>query len=360
VTPPASPPPPSNNVRRASPPHASSSSPPQIKRSSPPAHIDITRASPPSNKSQPQFQTPPRSTYLGVDVEGHAHLGRWGGEGEVTPGSWSTAATPGTGQVSVEWEQVSPTRATYGQEEVKSGHKPRSGSQSSAGSGGSGGVLKKTAWVGEDLDPHAANQHYFSQKNGAIPLDTPETAGTSDSTKKSVRFTPSVVGGTSSDSVTPQISPVQDMQGYPGVAPGWHADPSAHISYESLPAHPPSQGNVFVDGTFPPGFVPDTSDWAASAPPLHIISPPSPPYQSSTTYYSPQRSQPPHISAPQPVHGQAVQNLHASAPPVELELSPNIIAKAQKHCRFAISALDYEDATQARKELRAALAVLGG
>lgn len=35
------------------------------------------------------------------------------------------------------------------------------------------------------------------------------------------------------------------------------------------------------------------------------------------------------------------------------------IAKAQKHCRFAISALEYEDAEQARKELRAALKVLG-
>jgi vacuolar protein sorting-associated protein VTA1 len=36
------------------------------------------------------------------------------------------------------------------------------------------------------------------------------------------------------------------------------------------------------------------------------------------------------------------------------------IARVQKHCRFAISALDYEDAEQARKELRAALAILGG
>jgi vacuolar protein sorting-associated protein VTA1 len=42
------------------------------------------------------------------------------------------------------------------------------------------------------------------------------------------------------------------------------------------------------------------------------------------------------------------------------DLTPQLIAKAQKHCRFAISALDYEDADQARKELRAALAVLEG
>jgi vacuolar protein sorting-associated protein VTA1 len=44
----------------------------------------------------------------------------------------------------------------------------------------------------------------------------------------------------------------------------------------------------------------------------------------------------------------------------DFQLTPTVIAKAQKHCRFAISSLDYEDAEQARKELRAALALLGG
>lgn len=50
-------------------------------------------------------------------------------------------------------------------------------------------------------------------------------------------------------------------------------------------------------------------------------------------------------------------------PPVQadlIELTPGIIAKAQKHCRFAVSALNYDDAEQAKKELRAALALLGG
>lgn len=37
-----------------------------------------------------------------------------------------------------------------------------------------------------------------------------------------------------------------------------------------------------------------------------------------------------------------------------------VIARAQKHCRFAVSSLDYEDVEQARKELRAALKLLGG
>jgi hypothetical protein len=45
---------------------------------------------------------------------------------------------------------------------------------------------------------------------------------------------------------------------------------------------------------------------------------------------------------------------------VPVELTPAVIAKAQKHARFAISALDYEDHEQAKKELRTALAILGG
>lgn len=45
---------------------------------------------------------------------------------------------------------------------------------------------------------------------------------------------------------------------------------------------------------------------------------------------------------------------------IETELTPAVIAKAQKHARFAISALDYEDVEQSRKELRTALAILGG
>ena len=43
-----------------------------------------------------------------------------------------------------------------------------------------------------------------------------------------------------------------------------------------------------------------------------------------------------------------------------VELTPGIISKAQKHCRFAISALNYDDAEQAKKELRSALTLLGG
>ena len=79
-------------------------------------------------------------------------------------------------------------------------------------------------------------------------------------------------------------------------------------------------------------------------------------------------SPPPHIGNAFVQQSPSNVYLHSRAPappPVTVredsfELTPNIVAKTQKHCRFAISALDYEDVEQARKELRAALALLGG
>ncbi|KAI0315265.1 Vta1 like-domain-containing protein [Amylostereum chailletii] len=82
--------------------------------------------------------------------------------------------------------------------------------------------------------------------------------------------------------------------------------------------------------------------------------PPFPAQPYSTRHAYPTPSAPPSFpSAPPPP---PIVPSHPSPP---LELTPAVIAKAQKHCRFAISALDYEDAEQARKELRAALALLG-
>lgn len=48
----------------------------------------------------------------------------------------------------------------------------------------------------------------------------------------------------------------------------------------------------------------------------------------------------------------------APAPPPEL--TPKQIAQAQKHCRYAISALDYEDFERAKKDLLDALKIIEG
>lgn len=39
-------------------------------------------------------------------------------------------------------------------------------------------------------------------------------------------------------------------------------------------------------------------------------------------------------------------------------MDPIVVSRAQKHCKYAISALDYEDKKTAEKELRAALALI--
>jgi vacuolar protein sorting-associated protein VTA1 len=124
-----------------------------------------------------------------------------------------------------------------------------------------------------------------------------------------------------------------------------------------------------MDVVFPsaPSFPSEVDpDWDAAvvAPPpqamdYHIPSFPQPPpplIPSAPPYVPPEAGlQPPlpalpvHVSAPPP-----------SVPSSRVELSPSLVVKIQKHCRFAISSLDYEDAEQAKKELRVALELLGG
>jgi vacuolar protein sorting-associated protein VTA1 len=113
-----------------------------------------------------------------------------------------------------------------------------------------------------------------------------------------------------------------------------------------------------------------SSDTAVQRPnsPSHLIpqnSPPDASYLTGSPYASapplpPQPSAPP---LPPPPSVSYVQISRPPPPPPEPspppELTPGLIAKAQKHCRFAISSLDYEDVQQARKELHAALAILG-
>ena len=112
-------------------------------------------------------------------------------------------------------------------------------------------------------------------------------------------------------------------------------------------------------------------DPAAQSPssPSHLIpldsAPSDVPYLTGSPYASapplpPQPSAPP---LPPPPSASYVQISRPPPPPPvpspPPELTPGLIAKAQRHCRFAISALDYEDVQQARKELHTALAILG-
>ncbi|KAJ6575283.1 Vta1 like-domain-containing protein [Mycena capillaripes] len=333
----------SGGTIRGSPPplsHAppSGGSPPKVKRTSPRMEsADIANA----NRDFSPVTPPRRAKNLDVNIG--LQPGTWGGEhaGDATPGSWSTAATPGTG--TTPQETFEPPQSPTVQ---KGKGKERSGSGSSSGSG-HGGLLLKADGL---KHPPGSAAH--------IPdINRP---GSNESGKKSVHFTPSV-GGLSSTDGTPPVSP----------------------TYASAP-HEPWQGpgvSAPHNGTgLPLGFVPDpnqpTFTPSPIQPPFHESpqpphgglypsAPPLPPAPGGI--YGSAPSLPPHtptpVVPPPPTFVSPPTLLSPPPPPPpepEVELTPTVIAKAQKHCRFAISALDYEDAEQARRELRAALAVLGG
>jgi vacuolar protein sorting-associated protein VTA1 len=289
-------------------------------------------------------QTPPRRPQH-LDVSAGLQPGTWGGEhaGDATPGSWSTAATPGSGSTPQE-NMDTPQSPTM----QKGKGKERSGSGSSSGSGHGGLLLKPDGLGNVNSASHIA----------ASNLSRP---GSNENGKKSVHFTPSV-GGLSSTDGTPPVSPTHPS-GTPH-AP-WNA-PSGPVPYHGtdLPLGfvPGPNQPTFTPGAYQPPFhespQPPHGGLHASAPPLppapggiYGSAPPLPPHTPTPVVPPPPTFvTPPTLLSPPP----------PPPPEPEVELTPIVIAKAQKHCRFAISALDYEDAEQARRELRAALAVLGG
>lgn len=273
------------------------------KRSSPPPSMsaaDIARA----NMAPREFQTktPPRP---GVHVV----------DGESSPGSWSTAATPGTD------DRTKGTNGFgYGEQDTPIRKKEP----------GRGNSRLRSGWVSGELEGVS---------------DGSDEGIANETQKRTVRFTPSVTGG-----LSPPVTPGQAGQTQPFVSasqPPAPAPPSNSINMPFTVGHTRSSSgsslansnavnrgrSTSVSSSLPtPAGTP-----RASGPQPLASSPPSSYRMSANT------------SAPPPL----------DAPSSPQDLTPQQIAKAQKHCRFAISALDYEDADQARKELRAALAVLG-
>jgi hypothetical protein len=139
---------------------------------------------------------------------------------------------------------------------------------------------------------------------------------------------------------TPLIAPVHTQHAaYLGeIAPTPAPAPSAPVGPPM--GVPPSVPPVT---SLPPGFVPTSASLPPAATHAHSAGVPPPPILFAQPV-APSHNQPPVTPAFLP-------------PP---ELTPQLIGKIQRHCRFAVSSLDYDDAEQARKELRAALLLLGG
>ncbi|KAI0332014.1 DUF605-domain-containing protein [Cubamyces sp. BRFM 1775] len=159
-----------------------------------------------------------------------------------------------------------------------------------------------------------------------------ETTPPLSATGKSVHFSPSVVGGLSTPGEGPGEGPggrdpfsVKVVVNSPSASP-YKAPPPLPSSSSASPASPPNplphQGHP--SRTSPPGY-------ASPLPPNGPYTPPANQDPSTATV--------------------------TTRPP---QLTAQVVNRVQKHCRYAISALDYEDAEQAIKELRTALRMLGG
>ena len=139
---------------------------------------------------------------------------------------------------------------------------------------------------------------------------------------------------------------------------GRHANrsspPQVHLPPVVPPPPPVNAGYPTVSvPNHEPNQHPESTEWPSGSP---IRVPFSAPSQSSSLQSSSHPLQPGRASYA-PYLGSNNPPIPPSQPSAPLTMQQ--IARAQKHCRFAISALEYEDAEQARKDLRAALAVLG-
>jgi vacuolar protein sorting-associated protein VTA1 len=293
--------------------------------SSPPrsSHIDASTSRHSPTRRSPTSSSPPKPTHIHVDRS----LNGW--NNGPTDETWSNAATPGgdppdtaasvytIGSVTPSTagydlhHTESPTRSSTRSKPPSVTTKPRSGSGSSSNtisSTGSKGVLKKSS--SKTSSPDSDKRVHFSPSTAGTPAAPPHAQlPTSGSSPKQQYTGPNSI-------YAPTASP-------------------------TIPTPPPH--TVYPSKTSP------TSQYPSTAPP--------PPSSSSPTrqnyIYGPPKQASPVRYAPPPPPPAPVAS-------VEVELTPALISKVQRHCRFAISSLDYEDAEQAKKELRAALALLGG
>lgn len=145
------------------------------------------------------------------------------------------------------------------------------------------------------------------------------------------------------------VTPEESLFGDPHIRRPTQSPPG-----QAPPQSPPQPSEP--GSTQPPGAVPthiETFTLPPTEPAVNIPSqPPIQPYQQLTT---PMQHPPPQMIKsfvpPQPP---------PSAPIPPPQLTPQQISQAQKHCRFAISALDYEDFVRARQDLLDALKIIGG
>ncbi|GAA5972500.1 hypothetical protein JCM21900_005828 [Sporobolomyces salmonicolor] len=158
-----------------------------------------------------------------------------------------------------------------------------------------------------------------------------------------------------------------ELPSVPPTAPDFiDEDPSRSVT-PSFPSFldTPQTSSHALSGQYyiptPPEHVPESHQTSNLAPPAAHLSSQPPAFPSAVFPSAPLL--PPQPPQPPVDYGHEVVPPPPPAAPVETQqdnFDPAEVAKMQKHARWAISALNYEDYETARKELRLALAMLGG
>lgn len=249
-----------------------------------------------------------------------------------TPGMWSNVATPGTPN-NDDVEDATTKEVNYA-------------------------LSDRSDWPLADMTRENGDKFEGISEIEVKPTSWPLTTGR---VIKRVHFTPSVKGGSSAsssvDDGSPPVSPhgespVFYVPSLPTVEEGTQAsfegddDASDILDEKDLP-------------NLPPQMTPSETVSSLPSPPVSVPSPllshlpqVMPLYPTPSLYtITPPPMQPP---SPEPVITAPVR-----PPSAPEELTTIQISRIQKHCRFAISALDYEDPKTARRELLAALDMLG-
>lgn len=162
---------------------------------------------------------------------------------------------------------------------------------------------------------------------------------------------------------SPMSPPLQASAGPGDLPQRWTpTPPAADAAFSPPPSkvedNEHTQASAPAPAPGPPTFAPSPAAMPAVAPPPALVSPPASymdmvPTPSTVSYGQP--------SAPAINSSKATAN-SSTAPtiaPGGYNIDDDSIRKAQKHCKWAISALNFEDAATAVKELELALQTLG-
>lgn len=236
----------------------------------------------------------------------------------LSPGRWSTTATPGFDLARA--PGLDGVDSTAGSSEsLNNWHEHLIDPMTRATAQATHSKLR-SAWVSTEMEEAASDVEPVE--------DTALNRGR-------VRFSLDTPGGSSPPKHVSPPFPTQDLSSPPPRL----ADLPPGFVPTGVPAYAPAATSTAFGG---PSFV-------VPPPPTHVphsvFAVPSAPSVSSIA--SPLMAETIHVPAYPP------------PPPREVELTPKLIAMAQKHCKFAISALDYEDTQHAIRELKAALESLG-